>query len=52
MQPDSIIKMDGVTSVIGDNEKFNISNIIKNDNIDNQMYVTDISDVENFNISY
>ena len=52
LQPDSIIKMDGVASVIGDNEKFNISNIIKNDNIDNQMHVTDISDVENFNISY
>ena len=52
LQPESIIKMDGVASVIGDNEKFNISNIIKNDNIDNQMHVTDISDVENFNISY
>ena len=52
LKPDDIINMEGVACVVGDKEKFNIVNILENDKIDGEQYVSKISDVKNFNISY
>ena len=52
LSPDEIIGMNGVSCVIGDQEKFNISDIIDNDGLNQEYYVSDISETTKFNISY
>jgi len=52
LKPDEIMNIEGVSCVIGDEEKFNIANIIDNNKINKEQYVSKISDIKNFNISY
>ena len=45
LKPDEIMNIEGVACVVGDKEKFNIGNIIDDDRINAEQYVSKISDV-------
>ena len=52
LKPKEIKRLDGVEAVISTKNKFDISDIISNNSLDNSYLISDISDVEKFNISY
>jgi len=52
LQPKEITNLEGVAAVISTENKFDISNIIYEDNLNDSYSISDIQDVEKFNISY
>ncbi len=52
LKPNDIMDMKGVSCVIGDEEKFNIGDIINENEINKKKYVNEISNTENFTVSY
>ena len=52
LKPDDIMNMKGVSCVVGDEDKFNIGDIIDDDKLSKKQYVSEISDTNFFNISY
>ena len=52
LQPEEITNLEGVAAVISTENKFDISNIIYENDLNDSHSISDIMDVENFNISY
>ena len=52
LKPKEISKLDGVVSVISTENKFNISDIIYENKLDDSYSISDINDIHKFNISY
>jgi len=52
LQPEEITNLEGVAAVISTENKFDISNIIYEDDLNDSHSISDIGDVEKFNISY
>jgi len=52
LQPEEITNLQGVAAVISTENKFDISNIIYEDDLNDSHSISDIGDVEKFNISY
>ena len=52
LQPEEITNLEGVAAVISTENKFDISNIIYEDDLNDSHSISDIRDVEKFNISY
>ena len=52
LKPKEISRLDGVVSVISTENKFNISDIIYENKLDDSYSISDINDIHKFNISY
>ncbi len=52
LKPEEISELDGVASVVSTENKFNISDIIYDDELNGQYPISDINDIQEFNISY
>ena len=52
LKPREISELDGVVSVISTENKFNISDIIYENKLDDSYSISDINDIHKFNISY
>ena len=52
LQPEEITNLEGVAAVISTENKFDISNIIYENDLNDSHSISDIGDVEKFNISY
>ena len=52
LQPEEITNLEGVAAVISTENKFDISDIIYEDDLNDSHSISDIGDVEKFNISY
>ena len=52
LQPEEITNIEGVAAVISTENKFDISNIIYENDLNDSHSISDIGDIEKFNISY